>query len=249
MPIAVENIIGYFVFAFGACIGSFLLAFQYRRHLGVSIVYPGSFCDACRTPLKPYDLIPIISFVMQRGRCRYCREKISSLNFLGEIFMGILFVYFYRSYSGFLGWFLCLNGSILFLMSTDDLLDRNIYTYDILLLLFFNLIASLMAKSWEEPIRYLILFFFIVCWFLTRHEKIRTIGEGDLLVILALMFTISMDRMLFFFLATIWSAMIYSVYLLFKGCSLKQEVPLIPFILIGYVIGNSELFATIRGIF
>src|SRR2546430_782485 len=61
----------------GAMIGSFLNVVIHRLPLEQSIVFPNSTCPKCRKPIKPYDNIPILSFLALRGRCRSCRASIS----------------------------------------------------------------------------------------------------------------------------------------------------------------------------
>jgi len=62
---------------FGAMIGSFLNVCISRLPKGESIVYPGSHCPKCGKPIRFYDNIPVISFILLRGRCRSCRTPIS----------------------------------------------------------------------------------------------------------------------------------------------------------------------------
>jgi len=62
---------------FGAVIGSFLNVVVHRVPLGESLVAPGSRCPECRVPLKPYDNVPIVSWLVLRGRCRNCGAPIS----------------------------------------------------------------------------------------------------------------------------------------------------------------------------
>jgi leader peptidase (prepilin peptidase) / N-methyltransferase len=62
---------------FGAAIGSFLNVVIHRVPLGVSIVRPPSACSACSAPVRPYDNIPIISWLVLRGRCRDCTAPYS----------------------------------------------------------------------------------------------------------------------------------------------------------------------------
>ena len=56
----------------GLIIGSFVTMLSYRLPKRISIITPGSHCPACKTPLTPRELVPILSWVMQRGRCRTC---------------------------------------------------------------------------------------------------------------------------------------------------------------------------------
>ncbi|MEJ2684520.1 MAG: prepilin peptidase [Candidatus Sulfobium sp.] len=65
------------VCAFGAVIGSFLNVCIYRIPRKQSIVFPSSRCPSCDTPIKAWDNIPVLSYVLLRGKCRSCREKIS----------------------------------------------------------------------------------------------------------------------------------------------------------------------------
>jgi leader peptidase (prepilin peptidase) / N-methyltransferase len=61
----------------GLLVGSFLNVVAWRLPRGESLVSPGSACPACRTPIKPYDNVPVVSWLLLRGRCRHCREAIS----------------------------------------------------------------------------------------------------------------------------------------------------------------------------
>src|SRR5437588_345559 len=61
----------------GAMIGSFLNVVIHRLPLEQSIVFPNSTCPKCRNAIKPYDNIPILSFLALRGRCRSCGARIS----------------------------------------------------------------------------------------------------------------------------------------------------------------------------
>jgi leader peptidase (prepilin peptidase)/N-methyltransferase len=63
-------------FLFGAVIGSFLNVVIRRLPLGESIVFPGSHCPLCGDPIRATDNIPILSWLLLRGRCRSCREPI-----------------------------------------------------------------------------------------------------------------------------------------------------------------------------
>jgi len=62
---------------FGLLIGSFLNVVAYRLPRGESLATPGSHCPSCDTPVKPYDNIPLLSWLLLRGRCRTCSEPIA----------------------------------------------------------------------------------------------------------------------------------------------------------------------------
>jgi leader peptidase (prepilin peptidase)/N-methyltransferase len=74
MPTATSII---FAAALGALVGSFLNVVIYRLPRGESLLAPGSHCPSCRTPVKPYDNVPVVAWIWLRGRCRACRSAIS----------------------------------------------------------------------------------------------------------------------------------------------------------------------------
>jgi leader peptidase (prepilin peptidase) / N-methyltransferase len=80
------------VFLYGISIGSFLNVLIYRLPHGKSLLRPPSHCPKCNNPIKFYDNIPIISFIILRGRCRQCHDKISWRYPLVEALTGILCV-------------------------------------------------------------------------------------------------------------------------------------------------------------
>ncbi len=80
------------VFIFGACIGSFLNVCVYRIPLEQSVVSPGAHCFGCSSPLAWYDNIPLLSYLILRGRCRVCSAQFSSRYFFIETLTGLLAV-------------------------------------------------------------------------------------------------------------------------------------------------------------
>lgn len=93
-----EIIIGVFIFSLGAIIGSFLNVCIFRIPKEESIAFPPSHCGNCNTKLKGRDLVPILSYIFLKGRCRYCKEKVSIQYPIIEGFTGILFVILYFKY-------------------------------------------------------------------------------------------------------------------------------------------------------
>lgn len=83
------------VFIFGAMIGSFLNVVIYRIPKGESIVFPSSKCQSCQNTLKWWHNIPIFSWIFLRGKCYFCKEKISAQYPLVEFLTGIIFVALY----------------------------------------------------------------------------------------------------------------------------------------------------------
>jgi len=81
-----------FQFLLGAVFASFLGCFAYRICKGESIAKGRSHCDECGHELGLGDLIPIVSYIARKGRCKYCGKKISPSCLIGELVLAVLFV-------------------------------------------------------------------------------------------------------------------------------------------------------------
>ncbi|MEE8483044.1 MAG: prepilin peptidase [Nitrospinota bacterium] len=79
-----------YFFVIGACVGSFLNVVIHRLPKGESLVRPGSRCPACKTPIKAYHNIPIMSYIFLRGRCASCGGKFSARYPLVELTTGLV---------------------------------------------------------------------------------------------------------------------------------------------------------------
>lgn len=80
------------VFMFGIILGSFLNVCIYRIPLAQSIVYNRSHCPVCNKTISWYDLIPVFSWLILKGRCRYCQALISARYLLVEVLTGLIFI-------------------------------------------------------------------------------------------------------------------------------------------------------------
>ncbi|MDQ3711551.1 MAG: prepilin peptidase [Acidobacteriota bacterium] len=84
--------VGYiFIFVFGAAVGSFLNVVIHRVPNKESIVFPNSACPNCKNLIKPYDNIPILSWLILRGKCRNCKNPISPRYPTVELLTALLF--------------------------------------------------------------------------------------------------------------------------------------------------------------
>jgi len=84
-----------FIFIFGSAVGSFLNVVIHRVPNEESIVFPNSACPQCGKSIKPYDNIPILSWLILRGQCRNCRKPIAARYPAVELLTAILFVLVY----------------------------------------------------------------------------------------------------------------------------------------------------------
>ncbi len=83
---------------FGLVIGSFLNVCIYRIPLGKSIVFPNSHCPQCGNPIRFYDNVPILSYLLLRGKCRSCRKPISWQYPLVELLTGLAFYFCWQTW-------------------------------------------------------------------------------------------------------------------------------------------------------
>ncbi len=87
--------------AFGLVMGSFVTMASYRIPRGKSLVRPPSSCPACGHRLGARDLVPVLSWLVQRGRCRYCRKLIPARYPLIELGVAAAFIALFLSVQSF----------------------------------------------------------------------------------------------------------------------------------------------------
>jgi leader peptidase (prepilin peptidase)/N-methyltransferase len=137
---------GYIIFfALGSVIGSFLNVVIHRVPNDESIVFPSSTCPGCKSAIKPYDNIPILSWLFLGGKCRNCKSAISPRYPAVEVLTGLLFalVFWQIGFSWFLPVCLIFAASIVALIFIDaeHMILPDVITYP---LLAFALIVRLM---------------------------------------------------------------------------------------------------------
>ena len=86
------------VFIFGSIVGSFLNVCIHRMPLGESIVWPHSHCPKCNKKIPAYDNIPFLSYIILKGKCRFCKGRISFRYPLVELLTALLFLIFFIRY-------------------------------------------------------------------------------------------------------------------------------------------------------
>lgn len=86
---------GIIFFIVGSLVGSFLNVCIYRLPRGKSIIKPRSHCVHCNHPIKWYENIPLLSFMILKGRCSYCHKRISFVYFVVELLTALLFLLLY----------------------------------------------------------------------------------------------------------------------------------------------------------
>lgn len=127
-----------FVFLFGSVVGSFLNVVIHRVPREESIVFPNSACPKCKTPIKPYDNIPLFGWLMLGGKCRSCKTPISPRYPAVELLTALVFVltYWQIGFTAFLPVALVFVASMIALIFIDSehMILPNVITYPLFVL-------------------------------------------------------------------------------------------------------------------
>lgn len=133
-----------FTFVLGAAVGSFLNVVIHRVPNEESIVFPNSACPKCKKPIKPYDNIPVLSWLILRGKCRNCNDSISPRYPAIELLTALLFclVYWQIGFNPFLPVALIFSAAMISLIFIDaeHMILPDVITFP---LLFFALLVRL----------------------------------------------------------------------------------------------------------
>lgn len=168
------------IFLFGIIIGSFLNVCIYRIPKKENIATDRSHCTSCGTQLKWYDLVPLFSWLFLRGKCRYCKAKISVQYPLVELANGIGYVWiFIVNGFNFVSILYCLCSSALLALSVIDWRTFEIPVGFNIFILVLGIVRA--VYDFENVVTYLIGMvavsgFLFLCYVLTRG---RGIGGGD----------------------------------------------------------------------
>ena len=202
-----------YFFLVGTILASFL-GLVIDRFPEQSIVFPASHCDSCQTRLRPLDLIPIVSQIFNRFRCRYCKARYPVWYALFELCLGLLFLAFSCS-------FLTLGQIILITTGlTLSIYDLRHQEYPLIVWLIFHLIL-MACCNWN-----LAMAFFLILGIIAHVIDIR-IGAGDFLFLTSCALIFSLTEMLI--LIQFASTTGILAFLLLKK---KERLPFVPFLLL-----------------
>ena len=205
--------IDFYFFLVGSILASFL-GLVIDRFPEQSIISPASHCDSCQTRLRPLDLIPILSQVFNRFRCRYCKTPYPFWYALFELGLGLLFlVYSWGSLS--LGQVILITAGL-----TLGIYDLRHQEYPLLIWIVFHLFL-MVCSGWN-----LVMVFFLVLGILAHFIDIR-MGAGDFLFLASCSLIFNVTELLI--LIQFVSATGILAFLLQKK---KERLPFVPFLLL-----------------
>lgn len=238
------------VFVFGLFVGSFLNVCIYRMPRRLSIILPSSRCPSCNSPIKPWDNIPLVSYVLLGGRCRFCKARISLRYPLVELLNAVFYVWILWRFG--LGWhtlmyyFFC---SALIVIAFIDL-DFQIIPDRITLT---GIPIGLIAGSFLLPdpfSRFLLLgiensligmltgfgFFYLLAFAGSTIFKKEALGGGDIKMMAMIGAVMGWKAVLLTtFLGSSAGAVFGILLMIFKGKDRMTKIPFGPFLALGAV--------------
>lgn len=233
-----------YIFLFGLIFASFFDALVYR--IQKQIPYPeiftqSSFCENCNKKLKWYELIPVLSYIFQMGKCSKCGKKIDPLYPISELFLGLVFVLLYK-----LGvsWPIWVLNTFLYILCIFDINSKKIPKIAVHIMLIVSAVIFIINTIFFRANSLVITFLPLIealIWasllYILSLIKKNSFGFGDILIILMLG--------LYLHFKGISSTMVMSLFVggaislilvAFDKKWLKRHVPFLPFIYIGFLI-------------
>lgn len=234
-------IIAIYIFIIGTIMGSFFNVVAHRLSNNESIIKPGSHCESCQHLLKWYELIPIISFLIQGGRCRQCHTKLSWWYPLIEIITGLFYLFSYLYFGLSPDFFISLViSSVLVITCITDfnyliILDEPLVIGSILIILI-TLITSGLVDTLIAILSGLLLFFFMLLVKILGDKafKRESLGGGD--IKLSFFIGLSLGYKLAFVNLVLASLLTLPIAFYYLVKYKDREVPFGPFLIISNFI-------------
>ena len=231
-----------FFFVLGAVCASFAGVLAERIHTGQSWVSGRSRCNSCAVPLRTRDLIPILSWLIYKGRCGICTARVPGAYVLSELALGLTFAFSYLTLglTPALPFFLLATATLLFIV-LYDLRHMIVPAYSSLVLLILSLVVAVLVTPEVQELGLTLLvaggigLFFFLLHTLSRG---RAMGLGDAPVALALSILVGSQAftgLLFSF----WIGALCGIIILSTrrgGPRMGIEVPFVPFLALGYLL-------------
>lgn len=231
------------IFLFGTVVGSFLNVVIYRLPKGESIIFPPSHCPHCRHRLFWYDLMPIISYILLFGKCRYCKKTISVIYPLVEAITGLLFlfIFIFVPYGNIftLFYYLFMAGVFLAIFFTD--LKYGLIPFQLVLIgtvvVLFKLLLTFSLYVFLSHILSA-LAAFLIFLFLFLVTKGRGMGFGDVILVMLMGLFLGYPAIGFALYIAFLTGAVASLILIIVGSKrLRNDtIPFGPFLVLGTFI-------------
>jgi len=261
-----------FITLLGPAVASFFTAYVYRDLVGDKKYGKRSMCDHCGNTLGAIELVPILSFILQRGKCRKCKGDIPAGFFIAELLGLLYFLLFglgiYKLYLAgtdpasllIVGGLHFVLVNVFFVLAVYDLLSLSIpakLTYVLAGLgITVNLIALVITQLGSEifsiwglgELDNLVFAILsgVSVFFLVKITREKGIGSGDMLLAVFLGAMLGWpNTIIAFYAIVIPAAVVGIIYAWKKKVFRGLQVPLVPFMLLGYIVAtffSTELF-------
>ncbi len=234
-------IIAIYIFIIGTIMGSFFNVVAHRLSNNESIIKPGSHCESCQHLLKWYELIPIISFLIQGGRCRQCHTKLSWWYPLIEIITGLFYLFSYLYFGLSPDFFISLViSSVLVITCITDfnyliILDEPLIVGSILIIII-KFLQGGIIDTLIAILSGLLLFFFMLLVKILGDKafKRESLGGGD--IKLSFFIGLSLGYKLAFVNLVLASLLTLPIAFYYLIKYRDREVPFGPFLIISNFI-------------
>lgn len=223
------------IFILGASLASFLNATLYRIENGYKypqIVKLGSHCEECKKILTWWELIPILGYILIKGKCSKCKTSVNIYYPLSELLLGTTFLLFFLFTIPWYTWTIVI---FLFIISYFDIKDQAVYQDLIHIFLGVCLLVFLLFVL--EISNFILPLFFTLSLLLINTVK-KSFGLGDILILMGLGILLSWQEYLVMFWLGIVIALLYSLLLIVKEkISIKgSKIAMIPFFSISFIL-------------
>ena len=183
---AVQVSTSIFVIIIGLVYGSFLNVLIARIPNDENVAFPASHCPKCKTPLKIYHNIPVFSWLFLRGKCAFCKEKISIQYPIVELLSGLIFAaVFFKLGISYMSLMIALSFSFLLALSVIDFYIKMVPDSLNLLAMSAAIMAAMSLQGFVLNFQNALLFmggFAMLRFYLSYFMKREALGEGDLMV-------------------------------------------------------------------
>ncbi len=231
-----------FLFIFGLSVGSFLNVLIDRLPKGESIL-GRSYCDHCKTKIKSLDLVPILSFLNLKGKCRYCGKKISWKYPLIELLTGVIFVlgFLYIPVDAILVkiFYLGLLSCLIVIFFTDakfqiipTQIQIALFLLSAMILIFSGFdLTKILSRTLDG---FLTMLPILLIYFLTKGQGM---GDADVIFSFNLGFLLGIfDGFVAIYIAFVIGAIFGLTLIVLKRARLKSKIALGSFLVLGVVV-------------
>ena len=221
------------IFILGTIFGSFLNVVIYRLPQKESIIVGRSHCPKCNHVIRPAELIPILSYILLRGKCKECKAAISIRYPLIEAITGLLFLISYLTFGISAQLLIALPLTMILIVITMIDIDT-LEIYDRFQIMLFILALINLMISPLPWIDHVIGFFIISIPFYIIALLTNGMGGGDIKLIAIAGFLLGYQATLVTFFISTLTGSIWAIYLLIiKKSGRKTQLPFGPFLCIG----------------